>query len=70
MFRSRKLRKKDVDRQLLNDIYQSKEEWRSIKSIIEKSVEPTERGRFDLAVAEVKYFYLLREARQRKVSAR
>nr|WP_152525571.1 YaaL family protein [Sediminibacillus terrae] len=65
----KKIKKSQVDEQLLDDIFKSKEEWKSIKSIIERSVEPTERGIYELKVAEAKYLYLLREARVRKVSA-
>lgn len=69
MFGSKKVRKKDLDEQLLTEIFKVKKEWGSIKSIVERSVEPSESGIFDLSVAEVKYFYLLREARHRKISA-
>ncbi|MDC3417761.1 YaaL family protein [Aquibacillus salsiterrae] len=62
-------KKKHVDQQLLDEIFQLKDEWMSLKSIIDRSFEPSETGLHDLAVAEAKYFYLLREARKRKVSA-
>ncbi|QTN01650.1 DUF2508 family protein [Sediminibacillus dalangtanensis] len=69
MIGGKKIKKSQVDEQLLDDIFKSKEEWKSIKSIIERSVEPSEHGIYELTVAEAKYFYLLREARVRKVSA-
>ncbi|SDK23946.1 YaaL family protein [Sediminibacillus albus] len=69
MIGGKKIKKSHIDEQLLDDIFTLKEDWMSIKSIIERSVEPSERGIYELAVAEAKYFYLLREARQRKVSA-
>ncbi|SDM39417.1 YaaL family protein [Sediminibacillus halophilus] len=69
MIGGKKIKKSQVDEQLLDDIFKSKEEWKSIKSIIERSVEPSEHGVYELMVAEAKYFYLLREARIRKVSA-
>ncbi|UFT99462.1 YaaL family protein [Radiobacillus kanasensis] len=66
----KKIKRKEIDEQLLDRTYQLKHEWMSLKSIIEKSVEPSEQGLFDLAIAEAKYFYLLKEARHRKISAR
>lgn len=66
----RKLKKQEVDKDLLQEIYHLKNEWTKIKDIIERSVEPSEIGLFELKVAEAKYFYLLREARYRGISAR
>ncbi|MBM7572482.1 YaaL family protein [Aquibacillus albus] len=63
-------KKKQVDQQLLDEILLLKQEWMNLKSILERSLEPSETGLFDLAVAETKYFYLLREARIRKISAK
>lgn len=66
----KKMKKKEVDERLLQEIYRLKDEWMRLKEIIEKSVEPSETGQYDLKLAEVKYFYLLREARHRGISAR
>lgn len=65
-----KIKQKDIDNRLLDEIFRLKDEWTQIKEIIEKSVEPSEIGLYDLKVAEMKYFYLLREARKRNISAR
>ncbi|SEO39406.1 Protein of unknown function [Amphibacillus marinus] len=64
-----KRKKKVVEEALLHDIFQLQNEWSKLKEIIEKSVDPSEIGRYDLMVAEAKYFYLLREARKRHLSA-
>lgn len=61
---------KEREEQLLRDIFQLQSEWMKLKSIIEKSVEPSEIGRYDLMVAQAKYFFLLREARYRNINAR
>ncbi len=58
-----------MNQQLLTNIYQLKKDWKNLESIMERSIEPTEQGRFDLALAKAKYFYLLKEAKYRKVSA-
>ncbi|MBM7552268.1 YaaL family protein [Thalassobacillus pellis] len=68
MFRRKKI-KKEMDQQLLADIYYLKQEWTHLRNIIDHSVEPTEEGLRDVALAEAKYFYLLREARHRQLSA-
>ncbi|WP_117167960.1 YaaL family protein [Paraliobacillus sediminis] len=65
-----KIKKQDVENRLLEEIFRLKDNWMQIKMIIEKSVEPSEIALYDLKVAETKYFYLLREARHRKISAR
>ncbi|WP_026065175.1 YaaL family protein [Amphibacillus jilinensis] len=61
---------KEREEQLLRDIFQLQSEWMKLKNIIEKSVEPSEIGRYDLMVAQAKYFFLLREARYRNINAR
>lgn len=61
MFGKRKWKKEKE--QLLQDILQLQSEWTRLKKIIDQSIETSETGRFELMVAEAKYFYLLREAR-------
>ncbi|MCT2536981.1 YaaL family protein [Aquibacillus koreensis] len=69
MLSSKKIKREEVDEQLLDTIFTLKSEWMNLKSIIERSFEPSEIGLYDLSVAEAKYFFLLREARHRKISA-
>ncbi|GGM43090.1 hypothetical protein GCM10011351_31300 [Paraliobacillus quinghaiensis] len=66
----KKNKRKQVDERLLQEIYLLKDEWMRLREIIEKSVEPSVTGLYDLKVAEIKYFYLLREARSRGISAK
>ncbi|WP_138419230.1 YaaL family protein [Aquibacillus sediminis] len=65
----KKMKKRDMDKQLLEDINRFKREWLNISSILERSIDSSEKGQFELSVAEAKYLYLLREARHRKVNA-
>ncbi|MDC3415251.1 YaaL family protein [Aquibacillus sp. 3ASR75-11] len=65
----RKIKKSEIDQELLADIYRLKREWMNMESILNRSIDASESGLFDLSVAKAKYFYLLREARQRKISA-
>ncbi|WP_182201645.1 YaaL family protein [Paraliobacillus salinarum] len=66
----KKYKKQEVDKRLLQDIFRIKNELAKIQDIIEISFEPSEIGLYELKIAEAKYFYLLREARHRGVSAR
>lgn len=64
-----RLKKSDVDKELLADIFKMKNDWVSIQSIIERSVDASEMGQYDLQVAQAKYLFMLREARHRNLSA-
>lgn len=60
---------KKEEQKLLNHIFQLQKEWGQLKSIINQSIEPSDIGRLDLRVAEIKYFYLLREAKHYHLNA-
>ncbi|WP_164670595.1 YaaL family protein [Virgibacillus doumboii] len=66
---ARKIKKREVDEQLLDAIFTLEREWKQIQSIVEKSIEPTADGMYRQSLAQAKYLYLLREARRRKISA-
>ncbi|QXE01759.1 YaaL family protein [Terribacillus sp. DMT04] len=66
---ARKLKKSDVDKALLQDIFKMKNDWVSIQSILDRSVDASEMGQYDLQVAQAKYLFMLREARHRNLSA-
>ncbi|SNZ02138.1 Protein of unknown function [Terribacillus aidingensis] len=66
---ARRLKKSDVDKELLQDIFKMKNDWMSIQSIIDRSVDASELGQYDLQVAQAKYLFMLREARHRNLSA-
>ncbi|MFC0525917.1 YaaL family protein [Pontibacillus salicampi] len=69
MFRNKKKKKKHFyhDQELIDHIYQLKRDWMSLQKIMDHSVETTETGQRDLAIAKAKYFYLLKEARARNI---
>ncbi|MGN8648303.1 YaaL family protein [Gracilibacillus sp. HCP3S3_G5_1] len=69
MFRSKKIKKAELDQEFLDQIFQLKKEWTYLDDILNRSIEPSESGQFDLAVTRAKYFYLLREAKTRNLSA-
>ncbi|SDC66698.1 Protein of unknown function [Pelagirhabdus alkalitolerans] len=66
---NRKKKKRELEQQLLTDIFKLQKDWMHIKTIIEKSVEPSDEGLYELKVAQAKYFYLLGEARRLGIHA-
>ncbi|WP_058309224.1 YaaL family protein [Gracilibacillus massiliensis] len=69
MFRSKKIKKDVFDKEILDTIFHLRKEWSYLEGILDRSVEPSESGQFDLAVTKAKYFYLIREAKIRNLSA-
>lgn len=65
----RKTRKKQVDEELLEAINTLQTEWQRIEAIIEESIEPMDRSLYKEKLAKAKYLFLLREARERNVTA-
>lgn len=64
---NKRKKKKEIDQQILQEIFRLKKERMELNSIIDKSIEASEVIMNDLSVLEAKYFYLLREARYRKI---
>ncbi|MBP2078558.1 YaaL family protein [Oceanobacillus polygoni] len=65
----KKIKRTDVDNELLGTIIQVEQEWKQIESIVKQSMEPSLNGLQQEAIARAKYLFLLREARKRNVSA-
>ncbi|MEW9675331.1 YaaL family protein [Lentibacillus sp. L22] len=65
----RRIKKKDIDEELLDAIFTLEREWKQIRSLIERSIDPMESSILRENLAQAKYLYLLREARHRKISA-
>jgi hypothetical protein len=55
------------DEKLLIMLDRLKNEWQIRKEIIEKSVEPSTNVLYEFNLIQAKYFYLLKEAKQRGV---
>lgn len=66
---ARKLKKKDVDAELLNSIFAVEREWKQLRDLGMKSIDRTLESIAAEQVAQAKYLYLLREARLRNVNA-
>ena len=57
-----------LDKELLHTLEKVKQEWLMRKALLEKSIEPSYELVYELKVAEVKYLFLLREAKSRNLS--
>lgn len=69
-FRRKGWLRKEYNERLMKALLQLKEDWNRQKDLVEKSVEPSPEVLYDLKLAEAKYFFLLREAKQRQVTIR
>ncbi|AZB41166.1 DUF2508 family protein [Bacillus sp. FJAT-42376] len=67
LFKRKGRLRQDFNQQLIDLLMKNKSEWNRQKQLVEKSVEPSEEVLFELKIAESKYFFLLREAKQRKI---
>jgi hypothetical protein len=66
---ARRLKKTDVDKELLDAIIALETEWKQIRELGSRSIERTLESRAAEQAAQAKYLYLLREARRRNVNA-
>lgn len=67
--RARQAKKQELNEQLLATIYQVQSEWKKLHSIIESSIDPDEKLVNQEKTEQLKYLYLLKEARHRDVKA-
>ena len=69
MFFRRKGRlRKEYDEKLLMQLNRFKVHWQQEKLLLEKSFDPSDEVICQTKIAEVKYIFLLREAKQRNVT--
>jgi len=60
--------KKQFDERLVEQLEAMRNEWIKQKELIEKSIEPSEDVLMDAKITEAKYFFLIREAKRRRVT--
>jgi hypothetical protein len=69
MFFRRKGRlRNEFDEKLLTQLQRFKEQSQRQKLLLEKSFDPSEEVICETKIAEAKYFFLIREAKQRNVT--
>lgn len=57
-----------VDRELLNAIIKVEAEWKKLRHVIDKGIEPMMETRQKLLLVEARYTFLIKEAKRRKIS--
>ncbi|WP_273126826.1 YaaL family protein [Metabacillus sp. HB246100] len=67
LFRRKGWLRNQYDQQLIQHLLSMKKEWNRQKQLVDKSVEPSPQVLYELKVAEAKYFFLLKEAKARKI---
>nr|WP_309101787.1 YaaL family protein [Fredinandcohnia onubensis] len=67
LFKKKGKLRQEYNQELFSQLEIAKKEWMRQKNLIEKSVDPSDDVLNELKVAETKYFFLLREAKRRKV---
>jgi hypothetical protein len=67
-FRRKGWLRREFDERLLGQLNEYKEKWQKQKQLLDKSFDPSEEAICQTKIAEAKYIYLLREAKQRSVS--
>ncbi|MEC1734864.1 YaaL family protein [Bacillus mojavensis] len=67
-FLRKKTLRREFDEKLIEQLFKQKEEWNRQKKLVEKSLEPSAEILCELKVAEAKYFFYLREAKQRNLT--
>jgi hypothetical protein len=68
LFKRKGWLRKRGDEALLQTLETVKADWLMQKELIERSIEPNEVVQCQLKLAEARYFFLIREAKERDVS--
>ncbi|MDN3020270.1 YaaL family protein [Paenibacillus sp. BSR1-1] len=67
-FRRKGWLRKEYDEKLLIQLNKYKEHWQQEKMLLEKSFDPSDEVICQTKIAEAKYIFLLREAKERNVT--
>ena len=66
-FRRKGWLRKEYDEKLLTQLQEYKEQWQKQKQLLERSFDPSEEAICQTKIAQVKYYFLLKEAKHRNV---
>lgn len=67
-FRRKGWLRKEFDEKLLAQLNNYKEHWQKQKQLLDRSFDASEEAISQTKIAQVKYYFLLKEAKQRNVS--
>lgn len=70
LFRKKGWLRKEFDEQLLEKVNELKNSWNSQRQLLDKSFDPSAEAISQAKIAEVKYFFLFKEVRKRKITIR
>lgn len=59
---------KQYDQQVLDAYFALEKEWKTLRSIVDESVDPLQDTEYQLKLAQVKYMYLLKEIKHRNIT--
>ncbi|MGX2957733.1 YaaL family protein [Peribacillus sp. JNUCC 23] len=68
-FRRKGKLRNENNQKLVQQLEEIKRSWLNQKSLLEKSLDPSEDTIIQTKISEIKYFYLFKEAKRRKVTA-
>ncbi|MFS0639059.1 YaaL family protein [Mesobacillus foraminis] len=68
LFRRKKWLRKEFNEKLIAQLEQLKTERNHKKALVEKSFDPSEEFLAEAKLAEAKYFFLFKEAKERQIS--
>lgn len=67
LFKRKKSLKKEYDRKLLTEMERLKRNWQIEKEIFDRSYKSSQDLEMQVKLAEIKYFYLFKEAKERNI---
>lgn len=69
-FRRKGWLRQEFDEKLLGQVSEIRHDWANQKALVEKSFDPSEEILSHAKLTEAKYFYLIKEAKNRKINIR
>lgn len=70
LFRRKGKLRKEFDEKLLIQFSNMKKDWLNDKSLLDKSFDPSDEVICTARLTEAKYFFLFKEAKERKITLR
>lgn len=67
-FRRKNHLRNEYDQTLIQQLDSLKHEWMKHRAFLEKSMDPSEEIKVQTKIAEVKYFFLFKEAKNRAIT--
>jgi hypothetical protein len=68
LFKRKGWLRKEYDQKLLNQLDTLKQDWNQQKTLLEKSFDPSSEIIAQTKLAEAKYFFLFKEAKERNIT--